>query len=57
VALNAAPSRVWRAAFVRPPARLGHAPFSPAGIDLQGAAVIFRAAPSKVQEWLRWIDR
>jgi hypothetical protein len=57
VPLSAAPSRVWRAAFVRPPARLGHAPFSPAGIDLQGAAIIFRAAPSRVQEWLRWIDR
>ena len=51
VALSAIPSGVWRAAFVRPPASLGRAPFSPAGIDLQGAAVVFRAAPSKVREW------
>ena len=51
--LSAVPSPVWRAAFVRPPARLGHAPFTPNGIELQGAAVIFRAAPSKVQNWFR----
>jgi hypothetical protein len=42
---------------VRPPARLGHSPFTLDGIDLQGAAVIFRAAPSKVQDGLHWIDR
>jgi hypothetical protein len=57
VTLSAVPSPVWRAAFVRPPARLGHSPFTPDGIHLQGAAVIFRAAPSKVPDWLRWIDR
>jgi hypothetical protein len=33
------------------------APFTPDGVELQGSAVIFRAAPSKVQDWLRWIDR
>ena len=57
VALSAVPSRAWRAAFGRPPARLGHSPFTPDGIELQGSAVIFRAAPSKVQDWLRWNDR
>src|SRR6185295_2999970 len=45
VTLSAVPSPVWRAAFIRPPARFGHAPFTPDGIDLQGASVIFQAAP------------
>ena len=57
VQLSAVPSRPWRAAFTKPPAALRRAPFTPDGVDLQGAAVIFRAAPSKVQDWLRWIDR
>jgi hypothetical protein len=48
VALSTVPSAVRRAAFVRPPARLGQPPFTPDGIDLHGAAVIFRAVPSRV---------
>jgi hypothetical protein len=57
VGLSAVPSPGWRAVFVRTPARLGPSPFTPDGIDLQGSAAIFRDAPSKVQDWLRRIDR
>jgi hypothetical protein len=57
VQLSGVPSRYWRAAFTKPPAALRRPPFTPDGVELQGSAVIFRAALSKVQDWLRWIER
>jgi hypothetical protein len=51
--LTAAPSRVWRAAFLRPPARLTGVRSTPdvGRVQLQGATVHFRAAPKRVTPW------
>ena len=57
VTLSAVPSRPWRAAFVRPPARLTTVRFPPAAVSLHGATVTFRATPARLPSWLRRIDR
>jgi hypothetical protein len=59
IELSPAPSRAWRTAFLRPPARLRTAAATPAlgGLELAGARVLFRTTPSRLHYWLRWIDR
>ena len=59
VALSAIPSRVWRAAFLRPPAGLTSARFTPdlGRLGLDGARVTFRTSPPHLHRWLRRIDR
>jgi hypothetical protein len=59
VDLTATPSRVWRAAFLRPPARLTGARSTPARgrIGLEGSTILFRTAPARLPVWLRRIDR
>jgi hypothetical protein len=57
--LSAVPSAAWRAAFLRPPARLVTATASPelARLGLDRDRVFFRSPPSRLHYWLRWIDR
>lgn len=57
--LSAVPSREWRAAFLSPPIRLKTARATPelGRVGLDGARVVFRTTPSRLQFWLRWIDR
>jgi hypothetical protein len=59
VALNAIPSRVWRAAFLRPPSALTSTRFTPelGRLGLDGARVSFRTSPPHLHRWLRRIDR
>jgi hypothetical protein len=59
VTLGAAPSLAWRAAFLRPPARLTSARYTPelGRLGLTGATVHFRTAPHRVRFWLRRVDR
>ena len=57
VALTASPSRPWRAAFVRPPARLTTTRFTPHAVSLDGASVIVKTTPADLPIWLRRIDR
>ena len=59
VTLTAAPSRAWRAAFIRPPARLARGQFTPelGRVGLDGATVLFRTTPRQLDAWLRRIDR
>jgi hypothetical protein len=59
VELSAAPSRVWRASFLRPPARLRTTKFTPelGRLGLDGARVTFRTSPPHLHQWLRRIDR
>ena len=59
VALTAIPSRVWRAAFLRPPAALTSTRFTPelGRLELEGARVSFRTSPPHLHRWLRRIDR
>jgi hypothetical protein len=59
VALSAAPSRAWRAAFLRPPPRLLTTTGTPelGRISLQEATVLFRTTPRRLTFWLRRIDR
>lgn len=59
VSLTAAPSREWRAAFLRPPPRLTSATSTPeiGRVGLHGATVHFRTAPHRLRFWLRRIDR
>jgi hypothetical protein len=59
VALSAVPSRVWRAAFLRPPPRLTTTRFTPqlGRLGLDGARVTFRTSPPHLHQWLRRIDR
>lgn len=58
VALSAAPSPAWRAAFLRPPAALTTAQYTPAlgRLGLAGARVTFRTSPPRLHAWLRRID-
>jgi hypothetical protein len=58
VTLSRAPSPAWRAAFLRPPARVTTVTYQPelCRLDLQGANVLFRTTPAKLQHWLRRID-
>jgi hypothetical protein len=57
--LCAAPSREWRAAFLRPPPALTTSDQTPDSgrVFIQGTAVQFRAAPRDRGDWLRRIDR
>jgi hypothetical protein len=57
--LSAVPSPAWRAAFLRPPARLTRATATPelARVGLDGARILFRTTPPRLHYWLRWIDR
>jgi hypothetical protein len=57
VPLTASPSRPWRAAFVRPPARMTTARYTPHAVNLDGATVIVKTTPADLQTWLRRIDR
>ena len=59
VALSAVPSRVWRAAFLRPPPGLTTTRFTPelGRLGLDGARVTFRTSPPHLHQWLRRIDR
>ncbi|MGH7753938.1 MAG: hypothetical protein ACREN5_14105 [Gemmatimonadales bacterium] len=59
VALSAVPSRVWRAAFLRPPPGLTTPRFTPelGRLGLDGARVSFRTTPPQLHQWLRRIDR
>ena len=59
VALSAIPSRVWRAAFLRPPSALMSTRFTPelGRLGLDGARVTFRTSPPHLHQWLRRIDR
>jgi hypothetical protein len=59
VTLHTAPSPVWRAAFLRPPAKLTSARYTPelGRLGLHGATVLFRSSPTRVRFWMRRIDR
>jgi hypothetical protein len=59
VALSAVPSRAWRAAFLRPPARLVTPRYVPelARVGLDGPTVLFRTGPQQARFWLKRIDR
>ena len=57
VPLTAGPSRPWRAAFVRPPARMTTARLTPHAVSLDGASVIVKTTPADLRTWLRRIDR
>lgn len=58
VDLSAAPSPAWCAAFLRPPARLTSARYTPelGRLGLAGARVTFRTTPPWLHAWLRRID-
>jgi hypothetical protein len=57
--LNTPPTRVWRAAFFRPPRRLISARYTPelGRLGLHEATVHFRTAPDRARLWLKRIDR
>jgi hypothetical protein len=59
VELSAVPSRVWRAAFLRPPPTLRTTRFTPelGRLGLEGARVTFRTSPFQLHQWMRRIDR
>ena len=59
VELNVVPSPPWRAAFLRPPARLVSAQYTPelGRVGRSRATVHFRTAPHRARFWLRRIDR
>ena len=59
VELSAAPSRAWRAAFLRPPAALTDDPTTPelGRLGLDGPRITFRTIPARLHAWLRRIDR
>ena len=59
VALSAVPSRVWRAAFLRPPSGLTTTRYTPklGRLGLDDARVTFRTSPPHLHQWLRRIDR
>jgi hypothetical protein len=59
VDLSAAPSREWRAAFLRPPPTLTTAFHTPDSgrVAVHGATLHSRAAPRDRGDWLRRIDR
>jgi hypothetical protein len=57
--LSTAPSGEWRAAFLRPPARLITTQYTPelGRVDLIADRVIFRTTPAQLDGWLRRIDQ
>ena len=59
VELTAAPSPVWRGAFLRPPPRVTTTQYTPTigRVGLTGATVHFRADSLRLPSWLRRIDR
>ena len=59
VELTAAPSREWRAAFLRPPPALITADRTPevGRVAIYGTTVHFRTAPRHLTAWLRRIGR
>jgi hypothetical protein len=59
IELSATPSPAWRAAFLRPPARLITARGTPelGRLELDGARVTFRTIPARLHAWVRRIDR
>jgi hypothetical protein len=59
VELSATLSPAWRAAFLRPPARLTAARTTPelGRLGLEGPRVTFRTIPARLHAWLRRIDR
>jgi hypothetical protein len=59
VELSKAPSRAWRAAFLRPPAALTTIKRTPelGRLDLHGHRITFRTIPTQLDAWLRRIDR
>jgi hypothetical protein len=59
IVLSAVPSRVWRAAFLRPPPGLTTTRHTPelGCLGLDGARVTFRTSPPHLHQWLRRIDR
>jgi hypothetical protein len=59
VELSARPPPAWRAAFLRPPARLTTARMTPelGRLELTGHRVTFRTIPARLHAWLRRIDR
>jgi hypothetical protein len=58
VELSQAPSRAWRAAFLRPPPRLLTLKHTPelGRLGLDGPRITFRTVPSRLHAWLRRID-
>jgi hypothetical protein len=59
VELSARPSPAWRAAFLRPPARLTTARMTPelGRLELTRHRVTFRTIPARLHAWLRRIDQ
>ncbi len=59
IELSAAPSKAWRATFLRPPPALTTTKYTPgrAWLGIEGRRVTFRTIPARVHAWLRWIDR
>jgi hypothetical protein len=59
VELSATPSPAWRAAFLRPPARLTTVRTTPevGRLELNGHRVTFRTIPARLHAWLRRIHR
>jgi hypothetical protein len=59
VELSKAPSRAWRAAFLRPPPRLLTPTSTPelGRFGLDGPRITFRTIPARLHTWLRRIDR
>jgi hypothetical protein len=59
VELSKAPSRAWRAAFLRLPAALKTIKRTPelGRLDLHGHRITFRTIPTQLHAWLRRIDR
>lgn len=59
IELSAVPSPAWRTAFLRPPAALRTARYTPklGGLGLEGPRVTFRTSPPHLHQWLRRIDR
>jgi hypothetical protein len=57
--LNAVPSSVWRAAFLRPPPHLTSAHYTPdaGGVGLNQATIQFQTTPARARFWLKRIDR
>jgi len=59
IELSEAPSREWRAAFLRPPPRLMTPQSTPelGRLELDGPRITFRTIPARLHAWLRRIDR
>jgi hypothetical protein len=59
IELGAAPSREWRTAFLRPPARLMTVRTTPevGRPELDGTRITFRTISARLHAWVRRIDR